>query len=231
MEVIAADPEVSAAFSQQLIDYAEDRVNELSAQKRDDQMRDARAGFEEAEQKRRDAQEELVRLQLESSTLDPEAVIVALRNQISQVEFQIIEKDLALQALLDNSRPNRARVEGMRGDINRLEDQLSKLKQRMTDASQGANSLAKLSVDIQMAQADLATRDLMLQSALQQMEQARVEAGRQVRYLTVAVEPVAAEEPSYPRAFENTILAFLIFAGIYLMVSLTASILREQISS
>ena len=57
------------------------------------------------------------------------------------------------------------------------------------------------------------------------------EASRQVRYLTVAVRPVASEEPSYPRKFENTILAFLIFGGIYLMLSLTASILREQVTA
>ena len=63
------------------------------------------------------------------------------------------------------------------------------------------------------------------------LEQARTNAGRQVRYLTVAVRPVPSEEPSYPRKFENTILAFLIFAGIYLMLSLTASILREQVTS
>ena len=72
---------------------------------------------------------------------------------------------------------------------------------------------------------------MMLQSALQQMEQSRVEASRQVRYLTVAVKPVASQEPTYPRKFENTVLAFLIFAGIYLMISLTASILREQVTS
>ena len=101
----------------------------------------------------------------------------------------------------------------------------------MTDASEGENSLAQLSVRIQMAQADLATRDMLLQSALQQMEQTRMEANRQVRYLTTSVKPVAPQEASYPRSFENTILAFLIFSGIYLMVSLTSSILREQVTS
>ncbi len=82
-----------------------------------------------------------------------------------------------------------------------------------------------------MAQADLATRDMMLQSALQQVEQTRMEANRQVRYLTIPVRPVPSEEATYPRKFENTILAFLIFSGIYLMISLTASILREPYSS
>ena len=42
---------------------------------------------------------------------------------------------------------------------------------------------------------------------------------------------MASEDPSYPRKFENTILAFLIFSGVYLMISLTASILREQVAS
>ena len=231
MEVAAADPQVSADFSSHLIDYAEERVNSLSSQKRDDQMRDAREGFERAEADRRAAQEDLVRLQIEGSTLDPEGVIASLRAQIGQLETQIIEKQIELQSLLANARPNQSRVDGARSTLTILEDQLALLNAKMTDVSQGENSLAELAARIQIAQADLASRDLMLQSALQQMEQARVEATRQVRYLTVAVDPIAPEEPTYPRAFENTILAFLVFAGIYLMISLTASILREQVTS
>jgi len=66
---------------------------------------------------------------------------------------------------------------------------------------------------------------------LERLDQARRDADSQARYLTTSVVPVASEDPSYPRKFENTILAFLIFAGIYLMISLTASILREQVST
>ncbi|MEO0400913.1 MAG: capsule biosynthesis protein [Pseudomonadota bacterium] len=231
MEVAAAEPRVSADFSRQLINYAEERVNNLSAQKRDDQMRDAREGFDRAETERRTAQEDLVRLQIEGSTLDPEGVIASLRTQIGQLETQIIEKRIELASLLNNARPNQSRVDGARGTLEILEQQLALLNAKMTDVSKGENSLAELAARIQIAQADLAARDMMMQSALQQMEQARVEATRQVRYLTVAVEPIQSEEPSYPRAFENTILAFLVFAGIYLMISLTASILREQVTS
>ena len=231
MEVAAADPQVSADFSRQLIDYAEDRVNSLSQQKREDQMRDAREGFDRAETDRRAAQEALVRLQIEGSTLDPEGVIASLRAQISQLETQVIEKEIELASLLNNARPNQSRVDGARGTLEILNTQLTLLNSKMTDVSRGENSLAELAARIQIAQADLAARDMMMQSALQTMEQARVEASRQVRYLTVAVDPIASEEPSYPRAFENTILAFLVFAGIYLMISLTASILREQVTS
>ena len=231
MEVSAADPEVSAQFAQSLINYAEEMVNDLSSNKRDNQMRDAQRAMESAEEKRRAAQKSLVQLQQQGSVLDPEGVILSLRSQISTFELQVQEKELELAALLDNTRPNKAKVAGTRADIERLQAVIDRLNQRMIDASAGENSLASLSVQIQMAQADLATRDLMLQSALQQVEQTRMEANRQVRYLTTAVQPVPSQEASYPRKFENTILAFLIFSGIYLMFSLTASILREQVSS
>lgn len=231
MEVSAADPEVSAQFAQSLINYAEDRVNNLSNAKRENQMIDAERAMDNAEIQRRNAQQTLVELQQQGSVLDPEGVIVSLRSQISTFELKVQENELELAALLDNARPNKAKVAGTRADIARLQAVIDRLNQRMINASAGENSLASLSVQIQMAQADLATRDLMLQSALQQVEQTRMEANRQVRYLTIAVHPVPSEEATYPRKFENTILAFLIFSGIYLMFSLTASILREQVSS
>ncbi|UTS81270.1 capsule biosynthesis protein [Phaeobacter piscinae] len=231
MEVTAANPQVSAEFSQKLISYAQEKVNQLSVQKRSDQVGDAETALEMAEEKRRNAQERLVRLQQRGTVLDPEGVIMSLRSQISTFELQRQEKELELAALLDNARPNQAKVDGARADIARLNSLIQRLNDRMIDASAGENSLASLTVQIQMAQADLATRDMMLQSALQQVEQTRMEANRQVRYLTTAVEPVPSQEATYPRRFENTILAFLIFSGIYLMCSLTASILREQVSS
>ncbi|MEP1586962.1 MAG: capsule biosynthesis protein [Tateyamaria sp.] len=231
MEVAAADPAISADFSRQLIKYAEERVNNLSAQKRGDQMRDAQDGFDRAEADRRAAQEAMVRLQIDGAILDPASVIASYRTQISALETQIIEKEIELGSLLNNARPNQSRVDGVQGSLGVLKTQLGLLNDKMTDVSQGENSLAELAARLQIAQADLAARDLMMQSALQQMEQARVEASRQVRYLTVAVDPIASEEASYPRSFENTILAFIVFAGIYLMISLTASILREQVTS
>lgn len=230
MEVIAADPQVATTFSERLLKYAEERVNNLSQDKRDSGMRDAEIGYEKAVAARRDAQQRLIELQVENG-VDPEAVIASIRTQITNYETLLIEKQLELAALLDNARPNRAKVEGTQGDVRRLEGALEQLNNRMNNATEGSNSLAKQAVSLQLAQADLVNADTNLQLAQTGLEQARTEASRQVRYLTVAVRPVPSQEPSYPRKFENTILAFLIFGGIYLMLSLTASILREQVTS
>ena len=231
MEVTAADPQVSTRFAEALLSYAEERVDSLSQRKRANQVADAERSLAEAEAARRGAQEALVTLQQEGAVLDPEGRIAALRSQINNIEMQLQEKQLELAALEDNLRPNAARLEGVRGDIRRLETLLAQVNAQMTEATTSQGSLAQLASQIQLAQADVATRDLMLQSALESLEQARRDANSQARYLTTSVRPLPPEDPSYPRAFENTVLAFLIFSGIYLMISLTASILREQVSS
>jgi capsular polysaccharide transport system permease protein len=230
MEVASADPDVSQIFSEKLIEYAEERVDQLSAEKRQDAVKTAIESLEAAQGERRAAQERLVELQ-EGSILDPEGEIGNIRQLIGNVELQLQEKQLALNTQLNNARPNAARVDSLRSQIEVLQAELDKQNARLTEAAEGNSSLAAQTAEIQMAQADLATADMVLQSALETKRQSEIEANKQVRYLTVSVRPVTPEDPSYPRAFENTVLAFLIFAGIYLVISLTASVLREQVSS
>ncbi|PVA09317.1 capsule biosynthesis protein [Pelagivirga sediminicola] len=230
MEVSTADPEVSAEFSRKLINYAEERVDELSRRKREDAVESSTASLEQAKEERREAQRQLVAMQ-EGSVLDPEGEIANIRSLIGNVELQLQEKQLALNTQMNNARPNSARVEALTSEIGVLQRELSKQRARLTDATEESASLASQTADIQMAQADLLTADMVLQAALEAQRMSTSEANKQVRYLTVSVKPLASQDASYPRAFENTILAFLVFAGIYLMISLTASILREQVSS
>ena len=113
--------------------------------------------------------------------------------------------------------------------IAELQKLIAEYRGQLTESNATTGSLARISGELLVAQGDLAMRQEFLAAAEAQFEAARLEANRQVRYLSIGVSPVAPDEPTYPRSFENTILAFLIFSGIYLMVSLTASILREQV--
>ncbi len=231
MEVIASDPNVSEKFSRALIAYAEEQVDNLTQRLRGDQMQGARESFQSAEDKMLASQMRVLELQESLGVIDAASETTALMGQISNFEIQIREKGLQLQQLLDNARPNQARVDGVRGDISRLEALVAELRGQLTDGSSDSTSLARISGEMRIAEVDLETRQLMMQQALQQLETARIEANRQVRYLSLGVSPVAPDEATYPRKFENTVVAFLIFSGIYLMASLTASILREQVSA
>ena len=162
--------------------------------------------------------------------LSADAEITSRMQQINAFEIQLRNKRLELARMLDNPRPNQTRVTLTRNEIARLESMIQEMRGELTSPKNSAQSLASISGELKVAEADLATRQLLLSQALQQLETARIEANRQVRYLSLGVAPVPPDEPTYPKAFENTVLAFLIFSGLYLMISLTASILREQVS-
>jgi capsular polysaccharide transport system permease protein len=230
MEVIAADPETSASYSRALLSYAEEQVDTLSLRLREDQMQGAMESFREAEAKMEAAQTRVLELQEQLGVLDPASESASVMQQIAAFETQLAEKRLQLQQLLDNPSPNQARVQGLEGDITRLQRLIAGLRAPLTETGAGGTSLARISAELRMAEVDLETRTLMMQEALQQLEAARVEANRQVRYLSTGVNPIPPDEATYPRAFENTLLTFFVFSGIYLLLSLTASILREQVS-
>lgn len=231
MEVIAPDPQLSQQFSEALITYAEEQVDQLTQRLREDQMAGALASYEDAERRRADALQEWLRIQQEVQQIDPVGETAARTQQISALETERQQLQLTLQDRLNVARPNEAQVNALRSQIANIETLITDLREEMTTATAAGNSLAAKNTELRLAEENYTFQTVLVQQALQQMEMARIEANRQVRYLSLGVEPIAPDEATYPRAFENTILAFLIFAGIYLMLSITASVLREQVTS
>lgn len=230
LEVIARTPEASQRFAEALISYAEERVDALSQRVREDQMRGTRDAYDEAESKMFEAQDVVLGLQERRGIFSAEAELASQMSIINTLVIQIEDKRLTLSVLLSNERPNPIRVSALEKEMELLENRVAELRAGMTESTETVASLAFISAELQIAEANLMTRQLMLQQALQQVEFARIEANRQVRYLSLGVEPIAPDIPSYPRKFENTMLAFIVFMGIYIMMSLTISILREQVS-
>jgi len=231
MDVIAADPKVAADWSKQLISYAEGQVDHLTQRLRGDQMREAQAGYDSAQEALTASQRKLIELQEKFKIISSETEVGMVVAQITQLETQITQERLSLAQMESNPEPNQARMEPIKRRITTLEAQVAELRSRMSDGTSGTTSLAEIQGELLVAQADLQTRQMLLAQALQSKETARIEANRQVRYLSLSVSPIPPDEPTYPRAFENTLVTMLIMLGIYLMVSMTVSILREQVSS
>ena len=231
MEVIAPDPQLSVEFSRALISYAEQQVDAMTARMRADQMDGAIETYEDAEAKMLAAQQRVQELQQTLGVLDPVAESSVVMGKVSELESQLTAKQLELGQLLANPRPVQSRVDAVRGDIERLRNLVAETRLQLTEGNDTRNSLAAIGGQLRVAEAEMVTRQEMLAASAAQMESARIEANKQVRYLSLSVSPIAPDEATYPKAFQNTIVAFLIFSGIYLMMSLTASILREQVST
>lgn len=230
LEVTAATPEDSQAFSNALIRFAEERVDELSQRLREDQMKGAQTAYDTAETEMYAAQTEVLRLQQSRGVLSADAEIASKMGIINSLELQIEDKLLDLAEILDNPNPNEIRSDILRREIDRRAERVAFLRLKLTETTNDSVSLATISGELKIAETNMMARQMMLQQSLQLLETARIDANRQVRYLNIGVTPIAPDVPTYPRKLESTVLAFIIFMGIYIMLSLTVAILREQVS-
>jgi len=231
MEVAAADPNLAAEWSRHLISYAEEQVDKLTQRMREDQMQGARESYEQSAAEVLTAQRHVIELQEKYKVLSSEVEVSLLTSQITALEAQLSQDRLSLAQMEANETPNRARMDPLIRRIGTLENEIGLLRAKLTESADGTVSLAKVQGELLVAQSDVQTRQMLLGTALQSMETTRTEANRQVRYLSVSVSPSPPDEPTYPRAFENTLVTMLIFTGIYLMIAMTAAILREQVTS
>ena len=231
MEVSATSPQKAVEFSQALLKYAESRVDQMTARLRNDQEVSAKASFADAQSKLEVAQRHLVDLQQRFKTFSSEVEAGLITTQIGTLDAQLTQEKLSLAQMQANAQPNQARMDPVKTRIATLEGQIAQLRLKLTEGSTDGPSVAAVQSELVMAQADVTTRQMMLAQATSAMETSRIEANRQTRYLSVAVQPVAPDDPSYPHAFENTLVILLIFGGIYLMISMTIAILREQVSN
>lgn len=231
MEVIAASPEKAVQFANALVSYAEEQVNHQTQRMREDQMEGARASYEDAEKQLAAAQTRVIALQEKFKVLSSEVEVQLITGQISGLETQLTTDRLSLEQMESNSRPNQARMEPIRQRIGVMEAQIADLRAKLTEANGDSASLAVVQGELMMAKTDVETRQMLLAQALQATEATRIEANRQVRYLSLSVSPIMPDQAAYPRAFEYTVVALLIFGGIYLMISMTVAILREQVTA
>lgn len=231
MEVIAPDPDRAVVFSTALIGYAEEQLARSTQKQREDQMKGARESYEEAEANLDAAYARVVELQEKLKVFSADVEVSLISTQIGTLESQLTQDRLSLAELEANENPNKSRTEPLKRRIIALESEISALRSKMTEGSAGEQSIARVQSELLVAQTDVQTRTLLVQTALQSMESARAEANRQTKYLNLSVNPLAADAPAYPRAFENTAVTLLVLLGIYLMITMTIAILREQLTA
>ncbi len=231
LSVIAITPDKAGEFSRALIKFAEERVDQLAAPVRRDQLKGAQKTYDDAELAVLDAADKVLELQQSRGVFSADAEITGQMSILNNLEGRLEQKRLALSEINNNVAPNQAQVRAIEQDIKGLSERIAARRTSMTDSSNSNASLARVSGELQNAQSNLQMRQALLQQSLTSLEAARLETTRQTRYLSLAVAPVAPDVPTHPKSLQNTLLAFAFFFGLYIFLSLTVAILREQIGA
>lgn len=230
LEVIAATPEAARRFSEAIIAYSEEKVNELNERRQNDGVRFAEGKVAEARAELLAAQRRVAEAQERVNVYSVEAEAGALQTRIAALEAEIdgvlgrIEK---LKTVARN--PDDSRYAPLRLDLEVKTGQLSELRARLTGGSASAGpSMAALSSELEIARVEQATANLMYSSALSSLETAVATATSQSLYLETVVRPGLPAEATRPKRLTNTALVFLVLFAGYLLAVLTISTIREQ---
>ncbi|MEO1422205.1 MAG: capsule biosynthesis protein [Pseudomonadota bacterium] len=230
LEVIAASPDMALAMSERLISMAEARVDTMSDANQNDAVRAAQQSFDDSTRALDEAYDTVLALQEQVGVFSAEIEVGLVQTTISALTASLEERRLSLAALLDNARPNPAQLRILNAEIARLETAIDEQRAIIVNSQADQDSLARVSADLNRAEQRLALQQVLLQEATASLVVAQREAAQQSLYLSLAVNPILQPVPTYPRKLEYTALAFVIFFAIYMVASLTISILREQMS-
>lgn len=231
MEVRGPTQEGAVKVAQLLISFAEERVDDMTKRVRNSGVDEARKQVRIAEDELLATKNYILSLQEEESTLSPQAdkeieigMVAELRQRKSQLELSLAE-------IMTNPQPNQTRVRAFRQQIGLLDAQINKIVGEAQELDDRGLSTTRLDQEMRFAEAELIMRQTAYDLAITSLNSAEAQARSQRKFLTPSLDPTASFEPIYPRKYLSTFSAFLIFFCIYVFISMSVEVLREQLAA
>lgn len=229
VSVQAFEPEFAHAVLQTIMRQSQQMINELSRQMAREQLRFAQLELAAAKRLYENKRQVLVDYQNKTNILDIEATATARATLINELEAQLVQTRAELTALVTDLSPQSPQVQQKKTQIQAVEQELNVERQRLTSSltELGLNTLAsayrELTVDAGIAEEGY-------KFAVMAVENARIEATKQLRSLLVVVSPNLPEDPTYPERLYNLIallIGLFMLYGIFRFVAATINDHRD----
>lgn len=207
------------AKSQEFIDTLNTRVTSEQTRFFDEKM-------VESETRLKEAKQSLLTFQRVNRLFTTESESALVLANISALETVLSKQKSELDSASKTLSTNAPRLQQLRSDISALENQIRIEKERLSGVSTSA--LSELDAQYRDIQLNLEFVTTMYKSNLSQLEQARIEAARRIKFLIVVAEPSLADESQFPDRTYIIITAAIILIGLYFIGALVLSIVREH---
>lgn len=209
--VEAFTPEDSEKIASLITKYAQNLINKLSSEARNDAVKFAKREVASAELRLKFAREELRKYRANSNALDPTAVAAALAELTTGLQAQLIEQRTRLSTLRGSGSlsESSSSIRAVQNIIASLEKELAAKRAEISNSSQNQN-LAGLIADFERLQIEQEFAQQAYTVTLASLERARTEADRQQRFLAVFRHPSRPDSAIYPKRFLNSILTFIV---------------------
>ncbi len=220
IEVQAYTPEFAKQLADAILARSEAFINDAGKEIARQEMAFALGEIELSQEKLKTAKVQLVAFQNEHNLVSPDSEGESLLSIIFELEGELAKSEAELGQASSYLSPNAPKVKALKAKADALRQEIEVQKQRVTGEQQQEGVLNRLALRYQSLLLDVELATTLYTSALNAYELARVQAGKQLKYLVVAAEPQLADEAEYPKRLYWLVTALVFLISIFCIVRL-----------
>ncbi|OZI48374.1 ABC transporter permease [Bordetella genomosp. 4] len=214
VEAQGLSPEFAHSTLTAMLKQSQDFINDVSRQLATDQVKFAEDELIKARIDYENKRAALVEFQSKNSLLDAEAAAKSQAGIIATLEATLATEQANLKALLSTLNPNSPQVRQQQNRVAALKKQLDAEKNALVSSSQDghlnviAAAYRKLTVDAEIAEE-------AYKLSVSALQNAKIEANKNIHSLVTVVKPNMPEDPTYPYKLYNLLTLLVILLFIY----------------
>lgn len=226
VRVLAFDPADATRIAQELLDQSAKMINDLSAAAREDAVRFSRDELKVAEDRLRQAREDVTAFRVKNQIVDPTTDFQTQAGLLSMLENQLAEAQIEIDLLAGVADGDPRLVQAKRRAeviVDRIAAERAKVGE-----NGGAKDFAALAADYERLLVDREFAEKAYITALSAYDGATAESQRTSRYLAAHVLPTTAEVSRYPERLSILGMLALFLGLLWSIGTLVAYSLKDR---
>lgn len=223
LNVRTFDRELAKALADEILERAEQFVNDVNQDVADQQLGFIRTEVQRAVQHVDTVNEEILTLQEKHGIIDPDQAISGAMVIVNALQAKRIDKESELTTLLRDS-PESPKIQNLRSEIRSIQELMEIEMAKLSGPEQ--DKLNQILIEFRTLQQKLALATQLRTSAEVLLEQKRIEAIASSRFFSVVQNPYLPEERSFPRrGYATSAILILGLLGFQILRAIVRSIL------
>lgn len=230
VKVRAFTPTDALTIAETMVDLAEDLVNTIARRPQLDAVRFAEGELKRAEDRMKQVRAALDEFRVSTSMIDPGGTIATKLELLKALRAQLVTLETELRTLgSQQQNPNAPAAQLLRSRLDATREQLAKVEREVVQGRDGPRVLSDVVAQYEQLDLDRQYTQAILVAKMQTLDNARANAAAQHLYLTPYVRPALPESAAYPKRIQSTVVASLVFLGLWLTGLMIARSAREHL--
>ncbi|POT56330.1 Vi polysaccharide ABC transporter inner membrane protein VexD [Citrobacter amalonaticus] len=227
LNVMALDAQKAEFFAQRILEFAEQHVNTVSARMQQERILWLENDVKTAQENLSAVRLDLLKIQHIQKDIEPQETVTAIYQLIAGFETQRAEAKAEYDQLMANGLDQNPQIPRLVARMTVLKKLISEQRNRLSNklGSQGSSESLSLFEDLRLQGEIAKTR---WESALQTLQQGKLQALRERRYLLVISQPMVVSDSRRYDDGAKWLMFFVLLAVAYIVISLLIAIRRMR---